>query len=109
MATIRNFTLHHHIARPISLHYYKPIALVLQHLSLIWSVLFIGILGWLMYLAYTTLKGAPLSILLIVTLPLKVAIILFGFFIYYRTTFKRELSRLRERFKIKFEHSFKHK
>ena len=108
MAT-RNFTLHHHIARPISLHHHKPAADLFQNAGLVGSFAFTGVLIYLLWLAATSLKGAPLSVLLAVILPLKVAIILLGFFIYYRTTFRRNLDYLRRKFTPKIEHAFKHK
>jgi hypothetical protein len=62
-----------------------------------------------MYDAYITLKGASLGLLLTVLLPLKVGIFLLGFFVYYKTTFKRELKELKRKHALKFEHSFRHK
>jgi hypothetical protein len=105
----KDFTLHHHIARPISLNSYPPIANIIQHISTTFSIITIVILTWLMYNAYTTLKGASLGLLLTVLLPLKVGIVLLGFFIYYKMTFKRELKELRRKHALKLEHSFKHK
>jgi hypothetical protein len=104
----KDFTLHHHIARPISLNSYPPIAGVIQNISIVFSIVTIGVLAWLMYNAYTTLKGASLGLLLTVLLPLKVGIILFGFFIYYKSTFKRDLKELKRKHALKYEHSFRH-
>lgn len=104
----KDFTLYHHIARPISLHSYPPIANAIQQMSLAFSIVTVGILTWLMHIAYTVLKGAPLGILLTVLLPLDVGAFLLGFLIYYKTTFRRDLKELKRNHAVKYLHSFKH-
>jgi len=108
MANLEDYTLHHRIARPVSVHHHKPTATALQNLSLLGSVTFMIILSGLLYLAYNTLKGAPLQILLAVILPIKAAIIILAFLLYYKSTYRRELLDLEKRFKFRLEHGFKH-
>jgi hypothetical protein len=102
------FTLHHRIARPVSVHHHKPTAALLQHLGTISSLIFMGVLAWLIYLAYTTLAGAPFSVLLLIIAPIKAAIIVLAFFLYYKGTFKRELHMLEARFRPKLAHGYRH-
>src|SRR3990172_19803 len=104
MADVRDFTLHHTVSRPISVHFHGPVAKVLQHTGLIGSAAFTGVTASLMYLAYTVLIGASLGILLAVILPLKAAILLLGFFVYYKRTFKRELRVLEKKYHPKWLH-----
>lgn len=104
----KDFTLHHRIVRPISLHHHPPLTKTFHDAGLVISVIFIFILAWLLYLAYSTLIGAPANLLLTVILPIFAAIILFSALVYYRKTFFRELHVLKRRFKVKYEHSFKH-
>jgi|GEM_PF-4115736 len=109
MAMTKSFTLHHHIARPISLHHHKPAADLFQHFSLIGAIAFVIVLAWLLHLAYTTLEGAPLALLIAVLIPLKAAVIILGFLLFYRITFKRELNYLLKKYTPRLEHAFKHK
>jgi len=102
-------SLNHQIVRPISVHSYAPVAKLIQHLTTIVTIIFLWILASLVYLAYKNLLGAPASITAIIIVPIIAGIILFVFFIHYKSTFYRELSYLKRKFKLKIVHTFRHK
>lgn len=108
MAT--NFTLHHHIARPISVHYHRPVARSIHLIVIAAAIAFLSVKLWLFWIAYRDIAGSPFarpaSLLLIPFIAgvfLIVALTAYG-----EKAFYRELTYLQKKYKLNFVHAFKH-
>jgi hypothetical protein len=106
-----NFTLHHHVARPISVHYHRPIARSIHLIIITVAVIFLAVKLWLFWLTYHFLTGSQLErldVLLLIPFLAGVALII-GLTIYGEKVFYRELPYLQRKYAFKFEHAFRHK
>ena len=105
-----DFTLHHHVARPISVHYHRPIARTIHFAVMAAAIGFLIVKIWLFRLAYEGLVGSPLlaeaSFLLV---PFFAGVILIvALTIYGEKAFYRELTYLERKYRPQWLHSFKH-
>jgi hypothetical protein len=111
----KEFTLYHHIARPISVHYHKPIARAIHFLVIFAGIVFLLIMAWLYWLATRDIlsfsigrKFVPSVYLLLI--PFCIGLVLLILLIYYNEKFFfRELGYLQRKYKLKLEHAFKYK
>ena len=114
MATAKDFTLHHHIARPISVHYHRPVARSI-HLAVIAAALvFLAIKLYLYWLATRDIvsfnigqKFVPAAHLILI--PFFAGIVLLVLLTFYSEKFfYRELGYLQRKYRLKFVHAYKH-
>jgi len=111
MATTKNFTLHHHVAKPISVHFHRPIARSIHLIIIAVAILFLSIKLWLFLTSYEYLAGLPLErldILLLIPFFAGVALMI-TLTIYGEKAFYRDLPYLERKYKLNFVHAFKHK
>jgi len=107
----KDFTLHHTIARPVSVHCHRHIARAIHALVLVLSVAFLFVFLRLFFVAYNDIAASkfasPAQLLLI---PLIAGAGLLAMFIARNEqAFVRELAYLKKKYKIKYEHATKHK
>jgi hypothetical protein len=106
-----DFTLHHHVARPISVHYHRPVARSIHLIVIIAAITFLSFKLWLFWIAYRDIAGTvfarPASLLLI---PFVAGVFLIvALTIYGEKAFYRSIEYLQKKYVLKFEHAFKHK
>ena len=110
----KDFTLHHHIARPISVHYHRPIARSIHLMVIAVAAVFLAIKLYLYWLATKDIvsfsvgqKFIPAThLILIPFFAGMVFLILLTF--YGEKFFYRELGYLQRKYRLKFVHTFKH-
>ena len=110
MAKTKDFTLHHRIARPISVHFHRPIARSIHIAVIIAAITFLSIKLWLFWISYHFLVGLPLEkldFLLLIPFFIGVALMII-LTIYGEKAFYKELPYLQKKYKLTFEHAFKH-
>lgn len=114
MAKTKDFTLHHHIARPISVHYHRPIARAIYITVIIAAVTFLIIKLYLYWLATRDIvsfsigqKFVPAAHLILIPFIAGVFLIVI-LTVYGEKAFYRELSYLQRKYKLTFVHAFKH-
>ncbi len=110
MAKPKDFTLHHHVARPISVHYHRPVARSIHLTIIAVAISFLLIKLWFFLKTYSFLVGSPLEKLdLLLLIPfLSGVVLIIGLTIFSEKAFYRELPYLQKKYKLKFEHAFKH-
>jgi len=110
-----DFTLHHHIARPISVHYHRPVARSIHLTIIIAAVTFLIIKLYLYWLATKDIVSFPIGQKFIPAAHLILIPFIAGVFlivaltIYGEKAFYRSIEYLQKKYVLKFEHAFKHK
>ncbi len=112
---VKDFTLHHRVARPISVHFHRPIARSIHLTVIAIASAFLAIKLYLYWLATRDIvrfaigKQFTLEADLILVPFFTGVIFLILLTIYSEKFFYRELGYLQRKYKLTFEHAFKHK
>ena len=106
----KDFTLHHRVARPISVHFHRPIARSIHITIIAAAIAFLLVKLWLFWVSYHYLISSPLEKLdFLLLIPFFAGItLIISLTIYGEKAFYRELPYLQRKYKLHFVHAFKH-
>ena len=105
----KSFTLHHHIPRPVSVHYHRPVARTIHAAVISASIAFLAVTLWLFWIAYRDIINSRFAYPALFLLASFVAgvILLIVLTVYGEKMFYREIGYLKRRYKFEFLHAKK--